>query len=95
MQIKKTAVVGAGTMGSSIATALISSGYKVVLKDVNAQLLEDGLQRIDKFLASKVKKGLSAEDAQRQRKMVETVTDYQDLRDVDLVIEANSEKHRY
>jgi 3-hydroxyacyl-CoA dehydrogenase / enoyl-CoA hydratase / 3-hydroxybutyryl-CoA epimerase len=91
MNIKKTAVIGAGTMGSSIAVALIGSGYQVVLKDINQALLDDGVKRIDKFLASKVKKGLSEPDAQAQRQLVETTTDYRQLQAVDLVIEAVSE----
>src|SRR6185437_919030 len=88
MNIKKVAVLGAGTMGSSIAVALIGSGYQVLLKDVKQEFLDAGLQRIDKFLESKVKKGLSQQDAQKQRALVKTSTDFSGFQQVDLVIEA-------
>jgi 3-hydroxyacyl-CoA dehydrogenase len=88
MNIKKVAVLGAGTMGSSIVVALIGSGYQVLLKDVKQEYLDAGLKRIDKFLESKVKKGLSPEDAQKQRAAVQTTTDFSSFQQVDLVIEA-------
>ncbi len=91
MEIKTVAVIGAGTMGASIAVALISSGYSVFLKDISESLVEAGLKRIDKLLESRVKKGLSPEDAARQRESVTAMTDYSRFKDVDLVIEAVSE----
>ncbi len=91
MSVEKVAVVGAGTMGSSIAVAMIGSGYPVVLKDVNEEFLQSGLQRINKFLESRVKKGLSPEDAERQKSLITTTVDFADFKDVDLVIEAVSE----
>ena len=49
MQITKVAVVGSGTMGSSIAVSLISRGYPVVLKDVDAKTVENGLNNMIGF----------------------------------------------
>lgn len=45
-QIKKVAILGGGLMGSGIATALLLSGYQVILKEVNQKFLEGGLGRV-------------------------------------------------
>ena len=45
-KIKKVAVVGGGLMGSGIVTALILSGYPVLLKEINDKFLQGGLGRI-------------------------------------------------
>jgi 3-hydroxyacyl-CoA dehydrogenase len=92
MSIKKVAVIGAGTMGSSIAAALIAQNLKVVLKDVDDQTLYQGLMKVDRILESRVKKGLALKDAQQQRALVEAAVELSQHKDVDLVIEAVSEK---
>jgi 3-hydroxyacyl-CoA dehydrogenase len=91
MEIKSVAVIGAGTMGSSIAVALASCGYTVFLKDVTEEFVAAGLKKVDKFFDSKMKKGLPTEDAQNQRAAITGVTDYDRFSAVDLVIEAVSE----
>lgn len=88
MQVNRIAVVGAGTMGSSITVALISKAFPVILKDVDNKAVEAGLANIDRMLKSRVDKGLPAEEAQSQRALVQTATDYTGFADVDLVIEA-------
>jgi enoyl-CoA hydratase/3-hydroxyacyl-CoA dehydrogenase len=45
-KITKAAVLGGGTMGSGIATALILSGIKTVLKEVNQTFLDAGVNRV-------------------------------------------------
>lgn len=91
MQITKLAVIGAGTMGSSIVMALIMSGLKVVLKDTDSQVLEKGLNNIDQFLQKKIDKGLDPLKAQAMKKLIIPATDYSEFADVDIVIEAVSE----
>src|SRR5262249_29715944 len=91
MQISKVAVVGAGTMGASIAVAVSASGFPVVLKDVNDDAVKAGLDRIDRLLASRVKKGLAQDEADNQRSLIEGVVNYEPFPDVDLVIEAVAE----
>lgn len=51
-QIKKVAVLGGGLMGSGIATALVLSNIPVVLKEVNAGFLQQGINRISGMLFS-------------------------------------------
>ncbi len=91
MHIKKVAVVGAGTMGASIAVALIGHGFPVLLKDVNQSTLEAGMARIDRLLESRVKKGLPPTDAQKQKAALLPTTDFSRFGEVDLAIEAASE----
>jgi 3-hydroxyacyl-CoA dehydrogenase len=92
MQIGQVAVVGAGTMGSSITVALIGAGHRVLLKETQQAFLDKGMANIDRFLAGKVKKGLVTEtEAQAQKALIEPVLDYERFAEVDLVIEAAPE----
>lgn len=92
MEIRNVAVLGAGTMGASIAVALASSGYRVLLKDVSDEFVNAGFQRIDKMIESRKKKGLSEEDAKKQRVAIRGATTYDGFGEIDLVIEAVLEK---
>lgn len=92
MQIETVAVIGAGTMGASIAVALITKGYRVLLKDVNETALLAGQERINKMLASLVKKGMSPEEAEKCKELLTTAETYQQLANADLIIEAVLEK---
>lgn len=92
MDISRVAVIGAGTMGASIAVALVNYGYEVILKDVDETALTNGLSRVDKMLQSLVKKGLPMTEADKRKKLISTTTEYQGLAKVDLVVEAVLEK---
>jgi len=50
MRVVKAGVVGAGTMGAAIAEVLALNGINVVLKDVDAPLVEKGLARVRGFV---------------------------------------------
>src|ERR1700712_4986388 len=88
MQVNKVAVVGSGTMGSSIAVALISRGYPTILKDVDDKTVQAGLNNLDRLLKSRVDKGMSPKEAEAQRALILPTTDYATFADVDFVIEA-------
>ncbi|XP_021770834.1 peroxisomal fatty acid beta-oxidation multifunctional protein MFP2-like [Chenopodium quinoa] len=88
-RIKKVAVIGGGLMGSGIATALILSSYPVVLKEVNNKLLEAGIGRVKANLQSRVKKGkMTEEKFGKTMSLIQGSLDYDNFRDVDIVIEA-------
>jgi len=88
-EIKQVGVIGAGTMGSGIAQVVASSGRKVVLIDVSEASLERGLKTIEKSLARMVKKGDIAEGVVRAIvSNIKATASFQDLSDVDMVIEA-------
>jgi 3-hydroxyacyl-CoA dehydrogenase len=88
MEVTKAAVIGAGTMGSTIAVALVGRGFPVILKDVDDAAVQKGIATIDRLLKSRVDKGLPQQEADKQRALITTATDFKDFGDVDLVIEA-------
>jgi 3-hydroxybutyryl-CoA dehydrogenase len=86
-------VVGAGTMGHGIAQVAAISGYDVVLRDIERELVDDGLAAIDDSLSRFVEKGdLSDEEADAARDRVRGTTDLDDLADCEFVVEAVVEK---
>uniref|UniRef100_A0A0V0ISI0 Putative glyoxysomal fatty acid beta-oxidation multifunctional protein MFP-a-like n=1 Tax=Solanum chacoense TaxID=4108 RepID=A0A0V0ISI0_SOLCH len=88
-RIKKVAILGGGLMGSGIATALLLSNYPVILKEVNDKFLQAGLGRVKANLQSSVKKGkMSQEKFEKTLSLLKGALDYEDFRDVDMVIEA-------
>lgn len=87
--VRSVGIVGAGTMGGGIAMSVANAGIPVVLLDVDDTGLERGLGVIRDNYAKSVGKGrLSQEDADRRVGLIEGSTDYADLGDADLVIEA-------
>ena len=48
--MKNISVIGAGTMGNGIAHSFASSGYEVLLHDIEHELLEKGVNTIKKNL---------------------------------------------
>jgi 3-hydroxyacyl-CoA dehydrogenase / enoyl-CoA hydratase / 3-hydroxybutyryl-CoA epimerase len=92
-KISHAAVIGAGVMGSGIAQWLSSRGVSVILRDVAAEALDRGLASIDKTYADAVKRGLMSDDkAKEGRSRIVASTNPGNLRDVQIVIEAASEK---
>ncbi|MEE9215239.1 MAG: 3-hydroxybutyryl-CoA dehydrogenase [Thermodesulfobacteriota bacterium] len=87
--MNKVGIVGAGTMGSGISQVVATKGFEVVMMDVSESALERGINGIEKSLGRLVKKELITEDESHQvvSRIVKT-TDFTDLSDVDLVIEA-------
>lgn len=85
------AVVGAGTMGSSIVVALLAAGYSVLLKETDQAFLDKGMANIDRLLSGRVKKGLAPDEAQLQRSRIDCVLDFERFAEVDFVIEAAPE----
>ncbi len=91
-QIKQVGVLGAGLMGHGIAQVAAQAGYEVVLREVDEATLAKGIGKIEKQLARAVEKGKSSqEDADAVRGRIHETTDYKDLADCDLVIEAITE----
>jgi 3-hydroxyacyl-CoA dehydrogenase len=91
--IEKAAIIGAGTMGGGIAICFANAGIPVTVLDISAEALERGLGVVDKTLESRVKRGrMSAEDKAKRLSFIQGTTDYGDIADADIFIEAAVEK---
>src|SRR6266536_2357430 len=92
-KVVHAAVIGAGVMGSGIAQWLSSRGVTVILRDIAREQIDRGLANIEKTYADAVKRGLMPEQkAKEGRARIVASTAPMELRDVQFVIEAASEK---
>jgi 3-hydroxyacyl-CoA dehydrogenase / enoyl-CoA hydratase / 3-hydroxybutyryl-CoA epimerase len=92
-RVVHAAVIGAGVMGSGIAQWLSSCGVTVILRDIAREQIDRGLANIEKIYADAVKRGLMTEQkAKEGRARIVASTAPMELRDVQFVIEAASEK---
>ncbi len=91
--IKTIGVIGAGQMGNGIAHVAALAGYDVLLSDVSAEQLAAARLAIEKNMTRQAGRGLIKDDeiAPAMGRIV-TTSDLGDLADVDLAIEAASEK---
>jgi 3-hydroxybutyryl-CoA dehydrogenase len=86
-------VVGAGTMGNGIAQVAATAGYDVVMRDIETEFVERGLDSIDDSLSRLVRKEkLSEAEADTARDHITGTTDLADLAGADFVVEAAVEK---
>ena len=89
MYIYKAAVIGAGAMGSEIAQTISFGGIPVFLKDVEDQFLQTGLTRARQIYERRLEKGkMTREDVEAKMSLIHPTKTYDDLREVDIVIEA-------
>ncbi|WP_169543268.1 3-hydroxyacyl-CoA dehydrogenase NAD-binding domain-containing protein [Sneathiella aquimaris] len=89
----KVGVLGAGMMGAGIAYVSAKAGMDVVLIDQDLAAAEKGKAYSETLLAKAVKrKKMGAEKAEGILSRITATTDYGELREADLVIEAVFEK---
>lgn len=87
--VKTVAVIGAGTMGSGIATVAVRGGHRTILFDLSEDNLRRGLDFVKGFLDKSVKLGkMSEDDAVGAKNSLQGTTDLRDLADADIVVEA-------
>ncbi|RUM96143.1 3-hydroxyacyl-CoA dehydrogenase [Pseudaminobacter arsenicus] len=87
--VARVGIIGAGTMGGGIAMAFVNGGIPVTLLEMNREALDRGLATIEKNYSISVSRGSLSEDAKAKRMAAfKPTTDYADLADCDLVIEA-------
>ena len=88
-EIQAVGVVGAGTMGGGITMSFVNAGIPVVLLEVKQEFLDKGMGIIRKNYASTVAKGSLKQEVMDQRMaLIKPTLSYENLKDVDLVIEA-------
>ncbi|GAB1258748.1 3-hydroxyacyl-CoA dehydrogenase NAD-binding domain-containing protein [Aurantivibrio plasticivorans] len=87
--IKKVAIIGGGTMGGGIAMNFMNVGIPVTMLEISDEALERGLGIIKKNYSITASKGKMTEQQVEQcMSLLSGTTNYADLGDVDLVIEA-------
>jgi len=67
LEVRRAAVIGAGTMGGGIAMNYANAGIPVLLKEVSEEALSRGLEVIRKNYANTVKKGRLSQAGMDQR----------------------------
>jgi 3-hydroxybutyryl-CoA dehydrogenase len=89
-EVRRIAVLGAGTMGHGIAQVAGAAGYEVVLRDVDAETTSSGLERIRANLDRAVEKGkVTPEGREATLSRIRAEPDFgRAVADVNLVIEA-------
>ncbi len=93
MKISKIGIVGAGVMGRGVAHTLAATGHDVILVDISDEILarsRSGIQTDSRLynLLSKDKKATARELLSR----ITFTTDYEQLADVDYLVENATEK---
>jgi len=86
---KTVAVLGAGTMGSGIATVMARAGHRTILYDINEANLQRGIDTVYTFVDKSVRIGKLDEAAGRASKdALSGSTELGDLAPCDVVVEA-------
>ncbi len=87
--IESAAVIGCGTMGGGIAMNFANAGIPVRVLETSEEALDKGLAIIRKNYAGSVARGrISQEDMDGRMFLIGGATDYAQLEDADIVIEA-------
>jgi 3-hydroxybutyryl-CoA dehydrogenase len=92
MEIRKVAVVGAGTMGNGIVHVFAQHGYPVTMVDVRSEALEAARATITSNMDRQIRKGNLAEsDRDAALARISSSSDIAAVEGADLVVEAATE----
>ena len=94
MEVGRIAIIGAGTMGRDIAHAASLGGFRVMLQDVNSEMLENALEGIRKEMQRAVERDRLDEGAMREglERIAPTESLKEAVEEADFVIEAVPEE---
>ncbi|WP_370284360.1 3-hydroxyacyl-CoA dehydrogenase NAD-binding domain-containing protein [Pseudooceanicola nanhaiensis] len=88
-RVKKLGVMGAGMMGAGIALVSAQAGIEVVLIDQKQEAADKGRAYTEAFLDKGIKRGKTTEEKKAEiLGRITATTDYDTLKDADLIIEA-------
>ena len=88
-EIKKAAIIGAGTMGGGIAMNFVNAGIPVVLLETKQEALDKGIATIRKNYENTMKKGkLTQEKFDQRVALISGTLSYDEIADADIVVEA-------
>jgi 3-hydroxybutyryl-CoA dehydrogenase len=89
MKISKIGVIGAGQMGHGIALVNAQAGFDVIIHDTTDDFVKKGIGKIEKFLDKSIEKGkINSDDKKKIMTKISGTTKLDDLKNVDLIIEA-------
>ena len=88
-EIRRAAVIGAGTMGGGITMTYANAGIPVIVKETSQEALDRGMATIRKNYAGSVKKGRLAQAAMDERMArITPQLSYAGFEDADIIVEA-------
>jgi len=88
-EIKRAAVIGAGTMGGGIAMCFANAGVPATVVEMSAEALARGLDTVAKnYRSTAARGGLKTEEAERRIGLITGTTDMAAIAEADIVIEA-------
>ncbi len=89
IDIKKAAIIGAGTMGGGIAMNYANAGIPVIVRETTQEALDRGMATIRKNYENSVKKGrFSREEMDKRLALITPTLTYDGFQDADIVVEA-------
>jgi 3-hydroxyacyl-CoA dehydrogenase len=89
LEIKKAAVIGAGTMGGGIAMNYANAGIPVIVREVTQEALDRGMATIRKNYENSVKKGRFTQEVMDQRMaLIKPQLGYDGFEEADIITEA-------
>ena len=87
--LEKLGVVGGGTMGSGITIAALDAGLTVIMVERDQESIEKGKHNVEKVYKRHIEKGrMNEEQVNRVLQRYNPSINFEDLKDVDMVIEA-------
>jgi 3-hydroxyacyl-CoA dehydrogenase len=87
--VKKAAVIGAGTMGGGIAMNFANVGIPVTVIEVKQDALDRGLGVVRKNYENTASKGrMTMQDVEKRMALLTGTTDFNAVKDADIIVEA-------
>jgi 3-hydroxyacyl-CoA dehydrogenase len=88
-EIKKAAIIGAGTMGGGIAMNYANAGIPVIVRELTQEALDRGMATIRKNYENSVKKGRFTQEVMNQRMaLIKPQLGYDGFEEADIITEA-------
>jgi 3-hydroxyacyl-CoA dehydrogenase len=87
--VKKAAVIGAGTMGGGIAMNFANAGIPVTVVEIAQDALDRGMAIVRKNYEATASRGrITQADVEKRMGLITPTTDWNAIRDADMIIEA-------
>jgi 3-hydroxyacyl-CoA dehydrogenase len=87
--VKKAAVIGAGTMGGGIAMNFANAGIPVTVVEIAQEALDRGMSIVRKNYEATASRGrITQADVEKRMGLITPTTDWNAVRDADMIIEA-------